>query len=310
MEITLPAAIKSQAILTLIAQMHQAGQEPRIILNFQFVRQVTPAALALITAVVLRWRREKREVHFKGVIECSIMGYLQRMDFFKLCGMDLDESFERHSSSGRFVPVQFVDYSVDALGEQVAECLAPGGGEYDSEMADLYSLAWYVITETANNVRQHSKGVGYLCAQITRKDGLLRFAIADNGKGILNSFREAERDWHDETSDTDAILHALKPRVSSKAGNGNNEGVGLTLVHQLARLTDGWIAVISGTGLVRVSGNGDPIADTLPDNGCYRGTLVALALRESNVKEYASLLNQAKIEAGLLHKDQPRANFT
>lgn len=215
---------------------------------------------------------EKKNVRFTNLSECPITGYLQRMDLLKTCGIDLPENFVRHDSKGRFVPVRIVDHRVEEMGAEVAECLAPGGGEYEHTMANLYDLAWYVFTETANNARQHSRGLGYATAQVTRQEGLVRIAIADNGKGILRSFQDAELAWSQEMSHTDAVLKALQPRISSKFAP-HNEGVGLTLVSLLARLTGGWLMVVSGDGVVQIKKGEEPTSLQLEPGTHFQGTL-------------------------------------
>jgi type I restriction enzyme R subunit len=64
---------------------------------------------------------------------------------------------------------------VDALVMKAA-CIAPGGEDYQSENAGLYDAAYYLISEMANNVRQHSKGVGFVAAQTTKQDGFVKIA--------------------------------------------------------------------------------------------------------------------------------------
>lgn len=196
------------------------------------------------------------------------------------------------------------------MGHELAACLAPGGEDFDHPLASLYDLAWYVFTEIANNARQHSLGMGYAAGQAARAEGLVRLAIGDNGKGIKSSFINAGLEWADDATDGEAILKALEPKMSSK-GRPTNEGVGLTLVSELARQTRGWLLVVSGRGVVILK-PGFPNAEVsvLPDDGCYAGTLVAAVFRQQDIRDFADLLHNAKVRAGLLSTGPSTATFS
>ncbi len=120
---------------------------------------------------------------------------------------------QRHNARGRFVPVRLVDHRVDDMGHDIAACLAPGGEDFGHPNADLYEFSWYVLTEVANNIRQHSGGVGFASAQVNRQEGFVRIALADNGMGIRRSFQNAGLPWSAQVTDVEAIRKALEPRI-------------------------------------------------------------------------------------------------
>ena len=302
MKILMPAQINADGLLPFLAILGRplaAGEE--VVLDFSELRRVTPAGLVALAATVVRWRRENHSVTFEGLKACSILGYLQRMDLFKTCGVELRETFQRHEAKGRFVPVRLIDHQVDTMGTDLAGCLAPGGEDYGHPMSHLYDLSWYVLTETANNVRQHSHGLGYVSAQVNRPEGFVRLALADNGCGILKSFQDVGFQWSEGMTDAEAIRKALEPTVSSK-GSPTNEGVGLTLVAGLVRQTKGWLMIVSGQGILQISDDLEPKTTNLPEDARYQGTLVVMTFRQQNVLDYAALLHAAKINAGLLQR--------
>ena len=308
MHLRIPTQINADGLLPFLSHLSTAGDATEIDLDFAGLRRVSPGALVALVAAVTRWLRQQRKVSFLNLDQCAITGYLQRMDALSACGADLPETFRRHESRGRFVPVQLVDHEVDQMGHEMAACMAPGGDEYGHPHASLYDLAWYVFTETANNARQHSRGFGYAAAQVARTEGLVRLAVADNGKGIRQSFIDAGLVWAEELTDGEAILRALDPRVSSK-GHPTNEGVGLTLVSGLVRQTRGWLLVVSGKGVVRLRPGKTPEVQLLPENGRFDGTLVVTAFRQSDVTDFAALLHGAKFDAGLLRTGVQSGNF-
>lgn len=309
MKIVLPAHINADGLLPFLALLCKpVSLQEEVVLDFSGLRRVTPAGLVALVATVLRWRREHHPVTFEGLKICAITGYLQRMDLFRVCGVELRETFQRHEAKGRFLPVRLIEHPVETMGHDLAACLAPGGEEYGHALADLYDLAWYVLTETSNNVRQHSRGLGYVAAQVTRTEGLVRLALADNGVGILKSFQGF--DWSKEMTDAEAIRKALEARISSK-GSPTNEGVGLTLVTEMVRLTKGWLMIVSGTGALKIRGGQAPETLVLPEGAYYQGTLVVMTFRQEDirVRDYAALLHEAKTDAGLLQGPAKEIRF-
>lgn len=311
MRLTLPANINADGLLPFIAQLGRVEATERVVeLDFSGLRRVSPAALVALTAQVDAWRKRGVLVFPAGLPACPILGYLQRMDVLAACGFSRPETFARHDAKGRFVPVRPVDHRVEEMGSEMALCVAPGGDEFDHPLAGPYDLVWYVLTEMGNNVRQHSGGRGFASAQVGQSEGMVRLAIADNGRGILESFREAGLAWSTTMGDTDAILKALEPRVSSK-GSPYNEGVGLTLTSKMAELAEAWMLIVSGTGVVRLNPGSElrVSAGTLPDDARYPGTVVALTFRQDKVNDFAFLLDAAKRASGLLHQKLERGKF-
>jgi hypothetical protein len=309
MHLLLPSRINADGLLPFLSLLSKPGDAREIDLDFGGLCRVSPGALAALVACVTRWLRQGRKVNFLNLDRCAITGYLQRMDVLSACGAELPENFRRHESRGRFVPVKLVDHEVDTMGADMAACLAPGGDEYESPHAALYDLAYYVFTETANNARQHSRGLGYAAAQVARAEGLVRLAVADNGKGIRQSFVDAGLPWAAGLTDAEAILRALEPKVSSK-GRPTNEGVGLTLVSKLVRQTRGWLLVVSGAGVVQLRPEREAEVQLLPDGGRMDGTLVVTAFRQKDITDFAALLHAAKSSAGLLRTGPSSGIFT
>src|SRR5882724_7770118 len=122
MTIVLPERINSGRFLPFLSRLSNGDASPHIEVDFSNLRRVTPAGLTTVVATVVRWRREHREVELRGLSECPIVEYLQRMDVLKACGVDMPENFVRHESTGRFVPVTLVDVDVTELGREMAGC--------------------------------------------------------------------------------------------------------------------------------------------------------------------------------------------
>ena len=310
MRLAVPQVINDAGLIPFLAQLSSVPTvEAEISLDFSALRWVSPAGLVALAATVKHWQSQHvHRVQFEGIQQCPILGYLQRMDLLRICGVSSTEEFERHPSHGRFVPVRPI-VDVDAISKDVAACLAPGGDDLEHPASQLYDLAAYVIGELGANVRQHSRGTGYVAAQVNKGDAMVRIAVADNGHGIRQSFVDAGLAWSRGLSDAAAIRKALEPRVSSK-GEPVNQGVGLTLVTGLARLTQAWVLILSGTGIVQMDPDGRINEQSLPSGCFYRGTLVTLAFFHDKLQDFYILLDAAKQEAGLLAKRPISTRFT
>lgn len=300
--------MSATGLVALLAGAKDSENNETIEIDFSKLQHITPTFLAAVAATVQRWERNGRQVVFDGLYRCSITGYLQRMDFLRQCGIDLAEDFQRHDARGRFVPVRVVEHRVEELAKEIAECFAPGGEDYDHPNAGFYSFLFYSVTEMGNNIRQHSGGKGFTAVQSSTSDGMVRLALADNGCGILRSFQRVELPWSKGMTDTDAILKAIEPRISSKTGPFN-EGVGLTILSSVVEKMKGWLMVASGTGMVQITPRGGIEAGGLPNGGNYQGTLVALTVRRSSAAAFDEYLHTTKFDKGLLPMAKPRATF-
>jgi hypothetical protein len=308
--VAIPQVINAAGLLPFLAQLGSVPDvESTIVVDFSALRRVSPAGLVALVATVRHWQSQRgRKVQFAGLEQCSICGYLQRMDVLRGCGVEWPEGFERHEPGGRFVPVQLI-LDVGAMSREVAACLAPGGDDYEHVLSPLYDLSAYVMGELGANVRQHSGGTGFISAQVNASEGLVRLAVADNGRGIRQSFVDAGLSWSHGMSDAAAMRRALEPRISSK-GEPVNQGVGLTLVSGLARLTEAWLMIASETGVLQINPGGDVQESALPGGARHRGTLLALTFRRDKLQDFYTLLDEAKQQAGLLVKRPIKTRFS
>lgn len=194
---------------------------------------------------------------------------------------------------GRFIPLEEIGYPVDRIGTAFAEIIAPGGEDYEHRNAGLYATAWYLITEMANNVRQHSGGRGFIAAQTTLRDGFIRIAIGDCGRGIPSSLKEAGYSWAQDLPDEDIIAQALVARVSCK-GSPTNEGVGLTLSSRLIDAMGGHLLIASASGLhIRLKGQ-EPKFRPLGGGSRFPGTLITMSFRRSAAADFDQMFNKLK----------------
>lgn len=291
--LVIPKYINADGLLPFLAQLAAQSGTEELLIDFTGLQRVSPAGLAALTAFMARRERNRLATNLVGLATCGIRDYLRRMNLLRLCGWEHEEeSFERHDPKGRFVPLEEIPHRVDDLGAQIAECIAPGGEDYEHPNAGLYDTAWYLITEMANNVRQHSRGIGFVAAQTTLSDGFVKIAIADCGCGIPGSLKDAGLPWAQHLPDQDIIEQAMVARVSSK-GQPSNEGVGLTLSSRIVNLMAGHMLIASGAGTV-IHSNGTTRKEGLPQGVVFPGTLIAITFRRSEASDFNAKLHKAK----------------
>jgi hypothetical protein len=294
MMLIFPKTINADGLLPFLWQLAAHAEVLELRIDFSGLQRVSPAGLAALTAFMVGRERRLLTTKVVGLETCGIRDYLRRMNLLRLCGWEHgDESFEHRNSSGRFVPLEEIGHRVEDLGAQIAACIAPGGEDYESPNAGLYDAAWYLITEMANNVRQHSRGVGFVAAQTTPADGFVRIAIADCGCGIPGSLKEAGFPWAQDLADEDIIEQAMAARVSSK-GQPSNEGVGLTLSSRIVDLMGGHMLIASGGGSVIRSNHSVLKKEIFAEGACFPGTLVAISFRRSEAADFETKLHKAK----------------
>lgn len=289
-----PKTINADGLLPFLGQLAEHAEASELLIDFSGLRRVSPAGLAALTAFMAGRKRRRLATNIVGLETCGILDYLRRMNLLRLCDWEREEeSFDRRDPRGRFVPLEEIPHRVDNLGAQIAACIAPGGEDYESPNAGLYDAAWYLITEMANNVRQHSRGVGFVAAQTTPADGFVRIAIADCGCGIPGSLKEAGFPWARDLADEDIIEQAMAARVSSK-GQPSNEGVGLTLSSRIVDLMGGHMLVASNGGAIIRSNQSILKKVNFAEGVRFPGTLVAISFRRSQAADFDLKLHRAK----------------
>jgi hypothetical protein len=309
--ISLPAHAYEEHLPDLLGRLGAGDTAEEITLDFSAVIFWSPGALVLLLAKVESWRKKTKRVVFHNCKECPAFRYLQRINFFAVCGLQMPEDFRRHDAGSRFVELRRIggigSASVAELSTDIAHCISPDAAEIaDPEQSGLFDVIEYSVSELALNVNQHAKATGFAMAQYTPRTDLARVAIADHGIGILRSFTEngspvCKPGW----TDADAIGAALQPKVSSKLhirspwGDPVNAGVGLTLLRELCIQTGGHFFLASGNGVfLQMVGWKQPQLKTMPSY--FQGTICVLAFVRAQISNYPELMHKAKQSLGLL----------
>jgi len=304
----------------MLGRLGTGDMAEEIVLDFSAVVFWSPGGLVSLLAKIQLWHGKGKRIVFHNCKECSAFRYLQRINFFTTCGLQMVEEFRRHDAGSRFVELRQIGgqgaASVAELSTDIAHCISPDEANADNpEQSGLFDVIEYSVSELALNVNQHAKATGFAMAQYTPRTDLVRVAIADHGIGILRSFTEngspvCKPGW----TDADAIGAALQPKVSSKLhlsslwGDSVNAGVGLTLLRSLCMQTGGHFFLASGNGaLLQLAGSPEPQIKTLPS--CFQGTICALAFVRAKISNYPELMHKAKQSLGLLPNGETFGNL-
>lgn len=261
-------------------------EEPRRIeLDLGGLVSVSPAALALLTAVLKRL--DEDGLYALGSVllpprSTPVRNYLLRMGLLRLLMGEAypAEPFERRPAVG-FRPCQeFREQDqCHAVAADLTDALA--------ERCNTDTLARFSIRicldELAENVIQHADTPlgGFAAAQGWLQSQQFEIGIVDLGVGIQASLRKNPA-FADIGDDLTAIQTALEPRVTSTPER--NSGIGLFITKLLLRANGGVLLVRSGNAAVYAGAQEDAaLRDVrLP------GTLVALRARTDrplNIKE-------------------------
>lgn len=154
----------------------------------------------------------------------------------------------------------------------------------------LASLEWS-LSEIMDNVLNHANTDcgGYVQLAIFPNDKKLAFTVADAGRGILESLKEAIPTLN---SDRVAIEEAVRAGVTRNKDFGQGNGMSGSLA--LAMQTGGWFRVRSGQAeIVWMPPNPDPRYHNSGEGGKYYGTTVDVQLPYEADIDVGAIINAA-----------------
>jgi anti-sigma regulatory factor (Ser/Thr protein kinase) len=233
---------------------------------------VHPVVLAIVSALALRQRENKKKISVQSVTAKS-RPYLQRMRLFDYLGSAQFEVVE-HEASGRFIPLAQVKNSTE-LGNFITEMIPLL--HTTPEQADPIK---YVMSELLRNVLEHSKydNGATVCAQYFKKSNRISIGIADCGIGIKDSINYS----HDASNDIEAIKLALMPGITGTTkmlgGTEFNAGAGLFFTKSIAKVSRDFFMLYSGNGLyklLKTPKNSEVVlfADPMQDRNTVKSTM-------------------------------------
>jgi anti-sigma regulatory factor (Ser/Thr protein kinase) len=135
----------------------------------------------------------------------------------------------------------------------------------------------YMIAEILDNITEHSESpIGYIFAQAYPQKGYLDICIADQGIGLLGSYKKVP---NNEIIDDMEAMKAANRRISSKnRPEAESRGYGIwTSKRMLVEGLGGQYLMVSGNSFYHKGINLDRFI-SLPEGLRWNGTLVALRI--------------------------------
>lgn len=168
----------------------------------------------------------------------KLVSYLERIDFFKLCPINIKENFEnsydidnltkriRHDTRKVMLELTRIKCyeDVDTLYDSIIYILKNHGVD-----SSVVNSVGYIATELGTNIIDHSEGNGYASIQYYPSFKKVIIGIGDNGVGVINKINSILSKVETNLS---IISHAFMEGTST----GIDRGYGLTKVREFSFL--------------------------------------------------------------------------
>jgi hypothetical protein len=220
--------------------------------DLQDVIFIWPSVITLLTAAAIRLRQEGFSIRITQPDAENADAYLNRIDFYKLVGMDVAYPWRRHSADGRFrevVQVQSEDEGDEVVGEvmRILDRNVEG-------ISGIYDAALHAFLEIVNNVFHHAQSPTHaiICAQSYPWLRCVELAVVDTGRGIAASLGQNPELAGRFTSAAEAIELAVQPRVTGRPEHNSGEGLFFSL--EFVKANRGQACVYSQDGALWLRG--------------------------------------------------------
>jgi hypothetical protein len=253
------------------------------------LRQVTfimPSAITLLTTALMRLRQEGFPCRVSRPYKQQVDGYLNRIDFYDLLGMDVDYTMQRRSANGRFREV--VQVQSEREGDSVVQDVMTILDRNVAGVAGIYDAAYHAFLEIVNNVfhHAHSPTHAVLCAQSYPWLQRVELAVVDSGRGIPASLGDNPELEGRFASAAEAIGLAVEPRVTGRPDHNTGEGLFFSL--EFIRANRGGACIYSQDGALWAQKGK---VWTRPAS-YWPGTLVALSFRTDRPVDTRAIFDQ------------------
>jgi hypothetical protein len=183
-------------------------------------------------------------------------------------------------SASTVVPIRIVDRKLDAK-KFVDELLKSTDLSFD-DWEDENAFR-YIIEELVDNALEHGGSPAIACAQVFKNLGEVEIVVSDYGCGFLHTVaRNYKVNTHEE-----AVKKALEKEVSGSLRNmygssTKHVGMGLYVMSNIIKETEGKMFIISGDALVSLSGR-QLISYEMQEE--LKGSVVAMRFRLDKFKD-------------------------
>jgi len=278
--------------------------------DFKLVKTCEPFTM-LLTATAIRQYRKRIQYHSSHDIPPTgcINTYADTMRFYRASGINKGKSFEEDYGNGNYLPITQLDIAelretglknYEVIQEQIVKKSKEMSAVLSRDNKFLANMLTYALTEIMRNVPEHSSAdsIWYSSQYWPSKD-CVELAFLDEGIGIQNSFLNNPAFSQIIDNDTDALLHAIKPGISSAFSPNSqnlsycdwaNSGFGLYMISSLCAELGGDFIIVSGKSALKISKDKKTQSIVHNIRDCsLNGTAVRLRISPSKIDNYEEI---------------------
>lgn len=182
-----------------------------------------------VLASTLDFFSERYKVNIVIPQDTKIIGYLERMNFFKTCNDAIKYQFENQTDMERLyrrnrfnqenrlleITKSTDPTAVDDLYNSIVKILRDKAVPRD-RVADIANI----VSELGNNALEHTECLPYSCIQHYESTNTVRIALCDLGLGIFKSLKHAATSYSSDEVIAEAILTNASRHVGEDRGKG------------------------------------------------------------------------------------------
>lgn len=301
--ITFPDYIGSSNIpvMTELCDSILSSDEKNIECDASELNFIDPLGLCMLSATCFKISSLDKTIIIHNLSD-TLQSYCSRMDLFKDCKENIAVENNRNDRRDSLVEIKRLDdqRGIDALSSSIANAIVGTMPDIDTdgepdEMTGykphehLTTPIQYIFSELLQNALTHGRRSGFsdtnvwVAAQFFPKKNIIRLAVVDNGCGYLNTLHK----HHNLVSNDDegAIRTALKPKTSCNndvglMGDSINQGIGLTVVHDMTLEADGRISIFTGNSTIRIQKNREFVHKTTD----WQGASISIEMNRDALK--------------------------
>ncbi|PDZ96299.1 hypothetical protein CON36_22680 [Bacillus cereus] len=199
-----------------------------ILVDFTLLQHISPLGITCLLST-LEFLDEKYFLDVR-VNDHGVIGYMERMDFFKYCPEDVKFGFDEridmdyYYSRNRWdkkknlleVRQARIEEEIDEINTSVKEILRSKKLQ-PNRISDIQSF----ITELGNNVIDHAGANCFVSVQYYKSNETVQISMADSGIGIFESIK----DYVDASGSHKVIERAIFTKASSKVDEERGKGL-------------------------------------------------------------------------------------
>lgn len=263
-----------EGLIELLSPLHDVKEYEDIHINLDlntYEDFIYPDFLLLIFSSINYAKLNSKSLKGFVNVQLGYSGYISRMNFFELIGLDLVEDFQRRSSKGRFIEIVNVNSEND---NEIANQISALFRKNTSIDKDLLAVLDYSIGEVLANIHYHAesdKG-GWAVAQYYPNKNKIRVMICDNGIGVYESLIK-----NDDYSLWDEEM-CLKKAIKNGVTDGKGMGYGLHFTSEFIKANKGKLMIYSGTHFLKVN----ELEESVFSGSKWKGTVVFLEIETLN----------------------------